>query len=179
VGLRYVNLSVGLKDSIFGLIQERLLDRLQRMVPWRLLLVVRPVADGGNHGGELVRVLATPHPCEVGIRVVRRSAERGVVASVMADFVEYRARHQITRGDLPVAIPFDANFFIVVLPLSRRPRYPVSALGVADEEQHLARLRQFEGKHQARVVDTSVQREGKLFRRMQPIRVNPAPIRAR
>ena len=67
----------------------------------------------------------------------------------MADLVEHGASEQILRRDLRA----------LVVELVFRPGSPVAGLRIADEQQDLAALRQFEREDEARIVRGIVHRE--------------------
>ena len=135
------------------------------MNPRRLRRQQRPLADRRDHGDKFAAVSAVTHPGQVRIVVLLGALQGGVVTAVVADLVEHRARHQITRRDRLVA----------VLPASPGPGFPVSALRVADEQQNLLRVLQLEGEHQAGVVDPAIDVQRQRLGGMEPVMVDAPP----
>jgi hypothetical protein len=61
------------------------------------------------------------------------------------------------------------------LELQRRPRLPVTHLGIPHEQQDLTRLRELEREHQARVVRIVIQIERQLAEGAEPLVVDAPP----
>ena len=128
----------------------------------------RPFVDRVDHGREFVGKFALSHPGERGILAGSRAAQCSVMATVVADLVENGPGHQVAHQRCLRRI----DLLILRVPV---PGLPVTALGVANEEQNLLRLLELEGQHEAGVVDTLVQNEGELLRGEEPVLVDAPP----
>src|SRR5882724_2679876 len=92
--------------------------------------------------------------------------QRGIMAAMMADLIEYRAREQIV-----------ARYRLVsYFPLYVLPAQPIADLGVPDEQHDATGFQELERQHETRIVGPLVDLDGEIGTDAEPVIVDATPI---